>query len=405
MHVQSSGRRFATGGADALVKVWSLAPVLDAQKEQAGPLVLATLSDHTSTVNTVRFSKNGKYLASGEAAWFDVGQAARACNQRPRSPCRRRRQTQQQRAIRILACSVPALLLACPPRCHPRRAPGSDDKMICIFEHKPGPGTTVLGGGSMPNIENWRTRAVLRGHSNNVVDLGWSPDDSKLASASIDNAVCIWDAASGHLLKRLDFHTSFVKGLAWDPVGTYLATQVCAGWWPVERQAAGQGWCHTVHKRCWVDRAGAAEAPAHGSQLASLPAVLLLPLRGPHPSRRLSPPQSEDKSVVIWRCDDWSVQVGSPAAAAGPCLPARLQCSAVHRAACRGWSLTASAPASAPPLQAVVKSPYTKLVTSTFSTRMSWSPDGSFLATGGCRHGLHLPAADHTYKGPMQAPA
>ena len=33
--------------------------------------------------------------------------------------------------------------------------------------------------------------------------------------------------------------------------------------------------------------------------------------------------------------------------------------------------------------QAVVKSPYTKLVTSTFSTRMSWSPDGSFLATGG----------------------
>lgn len=32
----------------------------------------------------------------------------------------------------------------------------------------------------------------------------------------------------------------------------------------------------------------------------------------------------------------------------------------------------------------MVKSPYTKLVTSTFSTRMSWSPDGSFLATGGC---------------------
>ena len=49
--------------------------------------------------------------------------------------------------------------------------------------------------------------------------------------------------------------------------------------------------------------------------------------------------QSEDKSVVVWRCDDWSVV-------------------------------------------AVVRAPYTKLVTSTFSTRMSWSPDGSFLATG-----------------------
>ena len=213
-------------------------------------------------------------------------------------------------------CCVPAHPVAAP-----RRAPGSDDKMICIFEHKPGPGTTVLGGGSTPNIENWRTRAVLRGHSNNVVDLGWSPDDSKLASASIDNAVCIWDAASGHLLKRLDFHTSFVKGLAWDPVGTYLATQVCAGWWSVERQAAGRGWLSAQAllggqtRRFWSGQ---------------LLAASLLRLRGPHPSRRLSPPQSEDKSVVIWRCDDWSVQVSSPAAAAGPCLPAAaaVQCSA-----------------------------------------------------------------------------
>lgn len=67
MHVQGSGRRFATGGTDCLVKVWSLPPLLDPEREKAGPLVLATLSDHTSTVNTVRFSKNGKFLASGAA--------------------------------------------------------------------------------------------------------------------------------------------------------------------------------------------------------------------------------------------------------------------------------------------------------------------------------------------------
>lgn len=66
IHVQHTGRRFATGGADAQVKIWSMAPILDAQKEKGGgPLVLATLSDHSSTVNTVRFSKNGKFLASG----------------------------------------------------------------------------------------------------------------------------------------------------------------------------------------------------------------------------------------------------------------------------------------------------------------------------------------------------
>jgi hypothetical protein len=65
IHVQASGLRFATGGADGQVKVWSMAAVVDVQKEKVGPLVLATLSDHSSTVNAVRFSKNGRYLASG----------------------------------------------------------------------------------------------------------------------------------------------------------------------------------------------------------------------------------------------------------------------------------------------------------------------------------------------------
>ncbi|KAL4452249.1 hypothetical protein ABPG75_007911 [Micractinium tetrahymenae] len=218
IHVQHSGLRFATGGIDSEVKVWAMAPLLDARKERTGPLLLATLTDHSSTVNTVRFSKDGRYLASG-----------------------------------------------------------ADDRMICIFEHKPGPGGSTLGATSA-NVENWKTRLVLRGHSNNVVDLGWSPDDSLLASCSLDNTVCIWDPATGQRVRVLDYHTSFVKGLAWDPVGSYLATQ------------------------------------------------------------------SEDKSVVIWRCDDWSVQ-------------------------------------------ARIVGPYNRLVTSTFFMRMSWSPDGTSLATGNSYQG------------------
>lgn len=46
-------------------QVWAMAPLLDARKERAGQLLLATLTDHSSTVNTVRFSKDGRYLASG----------------------------------------------------------------------------------------------------------------------------------------------------------------------------------------------------------------------------------------------------------------------------------------------------------------------------------------------------
>ena len=232
VHVQGTGQRFATGGADSLVKVWSMAPVRDVQKEKAGPLVLATLSDHTSTVNAVRFSKNGRFLASGalrkglcrgrqrSLAAVGSGQVASAGGgtRIATATCG------GSNSGRLNCCSSPQPT----PKLMPAAPAGSDDRMICIYEHKPGAGASVLGNSGGANIENWRTKLVLRGHSNNVVDLGWSPDDSKLASASIDNAVCIWDTATGHRLKTLDFHTSFVKGLAWDPVGTYLATQVRA---------------------------------------------------------------------------------------------------------------------------------------------------------------------------------
>jgi hypothetical protein len=170
--------------------------------------------------------------------------------------------------------------------------------MICIYEHKPGAGASVLGNSGGANIENWRTKLVLRGHSNNVVDLGWSPDDSKLASASIDNAVCIWDTATGHRLKTLDFHTSFVKGLAWDPVGTYLATQVraCVCWQPGHVPGQLLGYVAVGGQRSEGLQGAVAGRAAHGCRHVGMPdaagklALLLLcfecPPALPHPASR-----------------------------------------------------------------------------------------------------------------------
>lgn len=101
-------------------------------------------------------------------------------------------------------------------------ASGSDDGIACVFELRPGAGGGVLGGEA--NIENWRVKHILRGHSSHVVDLGWSPDDTRIATASLDSTVGIWDAATGSRIATLKAHSSFVKGVAWDPVGTYLAT-------------------------------------------------------------------------------------------------------------------------------------------------------------------------------------
>lgn len=38
--------------------------------------------------------------------------------------------------------------------------------------------------------------------------------------------IVIWDGTTGAKVKQLEGHSSYVKGLAWDPVGTYLASQV-----------------------------------------------------------------------------------------------------------------------------------------------------------------------------------
>jgi len=103
-------------------------------------------------------------------------------------------------------------------------------------------------------------------HSMDVHDLAWAPDNSLLVSCSVDNSILIWrvpiltssgasylagaphssssyapsspsgfgagaGAGAGQppplLLspeRRLSRHSSWVKGLAWDPMGTYLAS-------------------------------------------------------------------------------------------------------------------------------------------------------------------------------------
>ena len=177
MDVHPSGLSFVTAGNDAKIRIWALGPVLDPAQEGAGPAAhpraLAVLGDHAAAVNAVRFDGSGRGLASG-----------------------------------------------------------SDDHLICLFELRGsgagGGGGAAGGGGAIgegPNLETWKVVHQLRGHTNNVTDVAWAPDDALVASASLDNTVVVWDPASGGRVARLEGHKSYVKGVAWDPVGTYLASQ------------------------------------------------------------------------------------------------------------------------------------------------------------------------------------
>lgn len=58
-----------------------------------------------------------------------------------------------------------------------------------------------------------------------MTGVAWSEDDWYLASVGLDSLVYIWDMDSCSVLRRLDAHQGFVKGVVWDPAGQFLATQ------------------------------------------------------------------------------------------------------------------------------------------------------------------------------------
>ena len=161
--------RFATGGQgddSGKIVVWNFAPVKRKEDEMSSgtPKILCEMTNHLGCVNCVRWSPNGKWLASG-----------------------------------------------------------GDDALIMIWNIRQlGP---VKSFGRKVH-EQWGCLYQLRGHDGDVLDLAWSLDGAYLASCSIDNSIIIWSATSlPDKVTTIKGHTGLVKGLTWDPVGKYLASQ------------------------------------------------------------------------------------------------------------------------------------------------------------------------------------
>ncbi|KAI9684777.1 MAG: HIR complex subunit [Trizodia sp. TS-e1964] len=167
-HVSPDGSRLVTAAGDGNVRIWSTEAIYNAgDPAYTKPKQLCSMSHHTGTIHTVRFSSNNRYLASG-----------------------------------------------------------ADDKLVCIYILDPNPPShaATFGTNEPPPVENWRSFKRLIGHENDVQDLGWSYDSSILVSVGLDSKVVVWSGFTFEKLKTLSHHQSHVKGLTFDPANKYFAT-------------------------------------------------------------------------------------------------------------------------------------------------------------------------------------
>ncbi|MBG0814848.1 AAA family ATPase [Planomonospora sp. ID82291] len=79
------------------------------------------------------------------------------------------------------------------------------------------------GTGRVWDAVTGRTSAVLSGHEGMVEMASWSPDSSMVATASRDQTIRLWDAGTGDVRRVLTGARDVVRGVDWAPDGRHVA--------------------------------------------------------------------------------------------------------------------------------------------------------------------------------------
>jgi WD40 repeat protein len=232
-----NGKLLASGGADRTVRVWNPA---------TGKEVLY-LKGHMGEVTGVAFSPDGKRVASSSQdgvvrLWDAVGgrqvSALEGRKHDPKhpgaflgvafSPDSKRLATTSRTAVFIWdpgtrdVSQTPAPLLhaASPPRTSPVFT--ADGSYLAF-------GAATVGGSSVVHsVEVYEARTgnrvhSLLGHTGWITHVTFSPDGKRLASASLDQTVRVWNPATGKE-ENTFFEDGPVRSVAFSPDGLRLAS-------------------------------------------------------------------------------------------------------------------------------------------------------------------------------------
>src|SRR5262249_8235918 len=149
-------------GEDETVRIWNPAAMME----------LHVLKGHRGAVQVVAWSPDGLALAS----------SCSKCTIRVWDPS----SGQQRFAIEFLPSRIPSLAWSAN-------------------------GRTLASCAGTPFVRIWEAGkhvSVLKGHSGSVWRVASSPDGAKLASASEDGTIRIWDLQTGEHLRTIEGHSS-----------------------------------------------------------------------------------------------------------------------------------------------------------------------------------------------------